>query len=230
MAITGTYGGFVPEIAECLDESFERAGVEPASIGHEHIGSAMRSIKFMLNSEWNALGLKQWQITRTTQTMSVDLASFNLPAGGIDIVQAVLRRADRDTPMNRISRQEYLDISTKNINGRPDRYWADRQYNQIAITIWRRGENASDQMVYDYFRQIADPGRMTNTLQMPAHVLEAFVAGLAARIAQKYMPAKYDSLRLYYGGPRYPEEVGGALKMALREDRDRGDVSFSIDR
>lgn len=227
MATTGTYG-FNPEIAECFEEAFERAGMDPAAAGQTHITSALRSLKFMLNSEWNTIGIRQWMIVEQSQTTSIGMITFPLAQGGIDILDAVLRRDGIDTPMNRITRQEYLDISDKNIQGRPDRYWSDRQSSVVNVTFWNAGENTSDQIVYNMFRQMQNPGSMANTLDMPAHALEAFIAGLSMRFAQKWAMEKYEALRIDYGGPRYPDSIGGKLAMARDEDRERGDVVMSI--
>lgn len=227
MSTTGTYG-FVPEIAECFEEAFERAGMNPAVAGQTHLTSAMRSLKFMLNSEWNTIGIRQWMIVQQIQNTTIGMTTFPLGPGGIDILDAVLRRNAIDTPMNRITRQEYLDIATKTLQGRPDRYWSDRQSSVVNVILWRAGMNTSDQIVYNMFRQIQNPGAMANTLDMPTHVLEAFIAGLAMRFAQKWAPEKYDGLRIDYGGPEYPNEIGGKLAMARDEDRERGDVIMSI--
>lgn len=226
MAILSTYN-FSPEIAECLDEAFERAGVNPQDVGEDHITSAMRSMKFMLNSEWSLLGIRQWMIVRATQNMSVGLSSFDLPVGAIDMVGAVLRRDARDTPMQPMSRQDYLEIADKEKNGRPDRYFADRRYNKVTVYLWERGENTTDVMVYDYFRQLSDVGAMSNTLDMPTQMMEAFIAGLAAKLAWKFNVERYQQLQLYYRGPDV-NRVGGILRMATLENRERADVSVTV--
>lgn len=226
MSIAGTYA-FDPDLAEYFDEGFERAGIAPSAVGNEHIQSALRSVKFLF-SEWQTFGIRQFQIVQTTQATSAGLASFTLPAGASDVVNMVLRRSGRDTPMNRVSRQEFIEIANKTENGRPDRFFVDRQYNAVTIYLWRRGENTTDTIVYDYYRRISDPGRMANTLQLPVHMLDAFASGLAMRLAQKFMPDRYALLRNEYGGSEYPSRLGGRLEHALCEDRERSDTIITV--
>lgn len=227
MSIAGTYTYLAPDIAEFLDEAFERAGMQPQAIGTEHISSAMRSIKFMLNSEWHTLGFRQWMVEQVLQTVTAGDASYDMPAGSVFVTGMMVRRNGADTPMNPISRNDYLQIAVKDQRGRPDRYFVDRRYEKVTISVWCTPENSTDVLVIDYFRQMSNPGSMANTLQLPPHALEAFVAGLAARLAQKYNKAAFEGLQIMYRGSD-PNKVGGALKAALEEDRERTDTAFTL--
>lgn len=227
MTINTSFAYFAPEIAECLDEAFELAGVAPDAAGQDHIASALRSIRFMLNSEWHNLGMRQWMIARYTQALTNGVNTFDLPAGTIDIFNAVLSRDSRETPMYRMSREEYLEIPDKTITGRPDRYFVDRRYDRATVYIWQAPSNSTDTMIIDTFKQMANPGAMGNTLQMPPHALDAFVHGLGARLALKYNEKKYAMLQtMYWGGDA--NKPGGKLGMALDEDRDRSPVVMTI--
>lgn len=228
MTILGTYNYLAPDIAEVADECFERAGISAATIGNDHIESFFRSLRLLLNSEWQVLGIRQWMIERVTLVTTANLANFDLPTGGLDIVSAILRRASRDTPCERMSRQDYLNIPDKTQIGRPDRYMVDRRFDRATVYLWRTPENSTDQFIYDMFKQMSQPGTtMQYTLQMPPHVLEAFHAGLAARIALKFNPQRYSLLQQLYRGPN-PDKIGGALADALNEDRERADTRFTI--
>lgn len=226
MTIAALYTQFAPDIAMHLDEAFERSGLAPDAIGQSHIDSAIRSMSYMLNSEWHTLGMRQWMIQQASYTTVQGLNNFALPVGGIDIFDCVIRRQDRDTPINRISRAEFLEIPDKDQTGRPDRYFCDRQYNGVTTFLWRTPENSTDILLYYYFRQMSQPGQLSNQLQMPPHVLEAFVSGLSAKLALKFNGAKFQLLQTLYRGQN-PDRIGGSLMAALEEDRDRADVSIS---
>lgn len=227
MAISAVYANFAPEIAECLEEAFERAGIAPIAIGAEHIQSALRSVKFMLGSEWQTLGIRQWMIVRASQALTVGLVSFDLPAGAIDVMDMVLRRSNNDTPMHRMSRIDWLQTVDKTTQGRPDRYVVYRLYDRCTVYLWRLPENATDTLVIDYVRSISNPGAIGNTLQLPPYTLEAFVSGLAARLAMKFKPEKYQLLQIAYRGPDQ-SKIGGALKAALDEGRERVDLQINF--
>ena len=229
MATSQVFSPFTPDIALILDESFERAGIAPEAIGQSHLDSALRSITLMLNSEWHTLGIRKWMIQDATYQTTTGLNTFNLPVGGIDIFDAVIRRQSRDTPINRMSDAEYLEIPDKTQTGRPDRYLVNRQASGPVVYLWRTPENSTDIIVYKYFQQMAQPGVMTNSLQMPPHVLEAFHSGLAAKLALKFNAAKYVLLNSIYLGPQQdPMNPKGMLGAALMEDRDRSDVAMTI--
>ena len=229
MAISAVFTSFSPEIAECFDESFERAGIAPIAIGAEHIQSALRSVKFMLLSEWQNVGINQWACVHATQTTTVGLVSFDLPAGAVDIVDMVLRRANNDTPMSRYGRVDWLQIVDKTTKGRPDRYYVERLYDRCTVWLWRRPENTTDILVYDYVRSMSTPGTLGNTLQLPSQMFEAFVSGLAARLAMKFQPLKYSLLQKHYLGERMdPTRPGGVLKVALDESRERADLQVNV--
>ena len=231
MAITGTFGNYSPELAEAFEEAFEMAGVRPLAIGAEHIESALRSVQLMLNSEWSTLGVRDWMVVQTTQTVTAGDPSYTAPAGCVDILRAVCRRSSRDTPLFRISRADYLDIADKNIEGRPDRYWVEKLYNQTNFTLWRVPENSSDIIVYECLRQTADVGTMSNTLHMPPVALDCFHTGLAMRLALKFSSReRYQELKLLYGGPRYPEQYGGKLLQLRAATASGADVQFSFAR
>lgn len=225
MATTATYT-FDPDIAEIFDEAFERAGIAPLAIGAAHVRSALRSLKFMLNSEWSTIGVRQWQIQEVQQPITeVGQKTFTLPAGGLDIMQAVLRRGNADIEMTGLSRSDYRIIVDKDQRGRPDRYFVDRQSATRTVYFWQAAENTTDVIIYDLFRQMEDAGRMSNTLQMPSYAFDACAAGLAYRIAGKYSRDRMRELAVEYGGAGYPDRItGGALERMRQEDRERGDL------
>jgi hypothetical protein len=239
VATTGTYT-YDPQIAEVIDEAFERGALmDPKDVGQRHLESFFRSLKLMLNSEWSNLGIRRWMIQQATQALTVGLGDFRLPIGVIDVVGMVLRRSNADTEMYPISRDDYLAIPTKSINGRPDRYWVDRLAGNFSSTLsnkrvyfWQRGSNTTDEIVYDYFRQIQDPGAPSNTLQIPANAMAALNAGMAAYMAEKFKPERFDKMMLRYKGPNWADPtrtIGGELGALLMEDRERSDIEISVD-
>lgn len=236
MAVLGTYN-FNPKIGECLEEAFERGPlIHPSAIGGDHIDSALRSIRFMLGSEWPALGIKNWQVLQGTYTSVADATYFAPTDLGLqDILTMVLRRSYGDTTMQRISREDYTTIVNKSHTGRPSNYWIERVMvsgvHRVRAYVWPAMVNSTDVFVYDYLVRLSDAGQPGNTLDMPYYVQEAFVAGLAARLAQKFKPERYAELQtLYCGNAVGPANSpkGGALQLALQESRDRTDMRMMI--
>jgi len=199
MASTGTYL-FDPNLASIADEAVERAGMNLQEITGEHIISIRRSAGFQLSS-WANRGHNQWTFEQVTETITPGQVSFDLPAGTIEVQSAVIRRNGVDTEIYPISRSDYLILHDKNLIGRPDRYFVDRRRdtdgtNRVQVFFWLAGENDTDQIIMNVYKQIQDLGNAQNTLDIPFRYQEAFVAELAAKVALKYNAAKWEALKL----------------------------------
>lgn len=189
MAVSGTYL-WSPELAECIDESFERCKVDPSTLDVSHIISARRSINFLL-TEWASDDHDNFRIERIENfplTVSVPTFPIDPDTDGriIDILQVSLRRDGTDTTIYPMSRQEWLDIPDKDFEGRPSRYFADKQRDLVQMTLWTVPENSTDTLVMDTVRRYQDAGGSANDPDIPYYLREAFCAGLASRLNVKY--------------------------------------------
>src|ERR1700677_692478 len=146
--VTTNVAYYSPDIASVFSECFERAGIAAKSIGNDHIDSAVRSLGLLLNSEWLTHGTRTYQFQLLSFTTAIGVSQITLPLGVLMVWDAILRRDGRDTPINTMARNEYLEIPDKTQQGRPDRYFIDRQYNQLVMTVWRNPENNTDQILY----------------------------------------------------------------------------------
>ena len=193
MSTTGTYG-FDPELAECIDEAFERCGFSVEAIERKHVQSALRSIKFMLNGEWVTLGVRQWMIQQLTVDLVPGQQTFTLPAGGIDIFDMTFKRAGVETEVNPVARDVYFTKHKKDLAGRVIEYMLDKGASTKTCYIWPCGERIGDQLLLNYMREMQDAGTLTNTLQLPALAREAFVSGLAMHLSLKFKADRYSAL------------------------------------
>lgn len=229
MTITSNFAYLAPDVAEYLEEAFEQAGMAPLAIGQNHIESALRSIKFLF-SEWNTLGFRDFMVAQHSETMAAGDNEFDMPVGAIMILGAVLSRQGRVTPMYSMSRDEYREVPDKTVQGRPSRYWENKKYDRVTLTLWQTPENSSDIMVIDYLQNLSQPGNMSNTLQLPPTAYDCFVTGLAMRLAWKFNRDLYKGLREEYGGREYPQKIGGKLFHMRAATADNADVQFTFQR
>lgn len=188
---------FNPDLAEMVDEAFERAGIDPADIGYRHIVSARRSMNLMF-SRWINRGVLTWAVDHAQHTVTQGEISFVLPDGGLDILSANLERDGTATPMQVMDRGEYHRIVDKMTQGRPGRYFVERTNATPVVHYWQAAGNDSDVIDFWFFRQIQDAGNAHNTLDMPPNFAEAFVSGLAAHLAEKYSPARLSEKQQLY--------------------------------
>ncbi|MDK1039176.1 MAG: hypothetical protein QGD91_09720 [Actinomycetota bacterium] len=190
---------FDPNLATIADEAVERAGLNLQEITGEHIISIRRSAGFMLSS-WANRGHRQWTFEQIEHTVVPGEVSFDLPVGSIEVQNAVVRRNGVDTEIYPISREDYLILHDKNLIGRPDRYFIDRRRdtdgtNRVQVFFWLAGENSTDIIIMNVYKQIQDVGNPQNTLDIPFRFQEAFVAELAAKVALKWNEAKWEALQ-----------------------------------
>lgn len=196
MATSGTYL-WSPDLAECIDDAFERCKVDPSTLDVSHLLSARRSINFLL-VEWAVEDYQEFRVDRLV--VDLDDATYDAADGMdldpdtdgriIDILSMSLRRDDSDTPMVPMSREEWLNIPDKDTPGRPNRFFADKQRDLIKLYLWPTPENDTDDLIIDAMRKFQDAGGPANDPDIPYYMREAFTAGLAAKLGQKYAPVQ----------------------------------------
>ena len=208
---------FEPNVAEFIEEAYERCGLELRT-GYD-LKSARRSINLML-AEWANRGLNQWTISEATQTVTEGTREYTLNSNVIDILDVVLRRTEgsttTDTQMSRVSRSEYINIPTKGTKARPNQYFLDKQ-NTPVLKIWPAPENSTDILVFNKMVRMDDADKATNTMDLPFRFYPCFVAGLAYYLSMKRNPQLTEQLKIIY------EEE---FRRAADEDGDR--ASFRI--
>ena len=210
---TSSSTNFELDVAEYIEEAFERCGLE-ARTGYD-LQTARRSMNIML-AEWANRGLNQWTIEQRKQTLTASDREYSLGTDIIDILSAVVRRSDTDFSMTRISRDTYLAIPNKATTGRTTQFFLDRQITPN-LKIWPTPENSTDIIVYDALTRIQDADTQVNTMEIPFRFYPCLTAGLAYYIAMKKAPDRIQLLKSVY------EEE---FERAMGEDRDRS--SFTV--
>lgn len=209
---------FELDVNDYVEEAFERCGLEVRT-GYD-LKTAKRSLNLML-AEWANRGLNQWTIKQTTQALVAGDAEYSLGPETIDVLSVALRRGGTDLNMERISRDEYLNIPNKSTEARPTQFFLDRQLNPN-LKVWPTPENSTDILVFDRLVRMDDASNYTNTLEIPFRFYPCLAAGLAYYISIKRAPDRIQILKAVY------EEE---LDRAMTEDRDRAsfNVSPSLD-
>lgn len=212
MTVSGSTD-FELDVADYVEEAFERCGLEVRT-GYD-LKTAKRSMNLMF-ADWANRGLNQWTISQKNLTLVSDDGEYDLGTSTIDVLSLVVRRDGTDYALDRISRDEYLNIPTKSTTGRPTQYFIDRQINPV-LKLWPLPDNSTDVVYYDALIRLDDADNYTNTLQVPFRFYPALAAGLAYYISIKRAPDRAQMLKSVY-----EEEIGRAMD----EDRDR--ASFRV--
>ncbi len=212
MTVSGSKD-FELDVADYIEEAFERCGLEVRT-GYD-LKTAKRSLNLMF-ADWANRGLNQWTIAQRNFTVTENDGDVDLGTDVIDILSLVVRRDGTDYALDRISRDEYLNIPTKTTTGRPTQFFVDRQINP-SLKMWPLPENSTDVVLYDALVRMDDADIYTNTLQVPFRFYPALAAGLAYYMSIKRAPDRMQMLKAIY-----EEEINRAMD----EDRDR--ASFHV--
>jgi hypothetical protein len=215
MTVSGSTD-FELDVADYVEEAFERCGLEVRT-GYD-LKTAKRSMNLMF-ADWANRGLNQWTIAEKNLTVTQGDGTYDLGTSTIDILSLVVRRDGTDYALNRISRDEYLNIPTKSTTGRPTQYFVDRLINPV-LKMWPLPDNSTDVVYYNALIRLDDADTYTNTVQVPFRFYPALAAGLAYYISIKRAPERSQLLKTVY-----EEEIGRAMD----EDRDRSSFRVAPD-
>jgi len=212
MTVSGSTD-FELDVADYIEEAFERCGLEVRT-GYD-LKTAKRSLNLMF-ADWANRGLNQWTIEQRTFTVTANDGDYTLDSDVIDILSLVVRRSGVDYALDRVSRDEFLNIPTKTTQGRPTQFFVDRQITPN-LKVWPLPENSTDVIVYNALTRLDDADDYTNTLSVPFRFYPALAAGLAYYMSIKRAPDRMQMLKAIY-----EEEINRAMD----EDRDR--ASFRV--
>ena len=215
MTVSGSKD-FELDVADYIEEAFERCGLEVRT-GYD-LKTAKRSMNLMF-ADWANRGLNQWTIAQRNFTVTQGDGNQTLGTDVIDILSLVIRRDGTDYALNRISRDEYLNIPTKSTVARPTQFFVDRQINPV-LQMWPLPDNSTDTVHYDALVRMDDADNYTNTAQVPFRFYPALAAGLAYYISMKRAPDRSQMLKAVY-----EEEINRAMD----EDRDRASFRMAPD-
>ena len=205
MATSGSRD-FQPNVAEWIEEAYERCGLEMRTAYDAR--TARRSLNILF-ADWANRGLNQWTINNVNQTLTEGTESYSLNAYVVDVLDVVLRRTKNsvatDYQMSQIGRSEYWNIPNKATKARPTQYFLDKQETP-KIYVWPAPENSTDIIKMNQILRIEDADTSVNDVQVPFRFYPCLVAGLAYYIAQKRAP---DRIQILKG--MYEEEFARAL-------------------
>ena len=197
MATSGS-SDFEPDVAEYIEEAFERCGLEYRT-GYDGV-TARRSLN-LLFADWANRGLNQWTVTNSVTTLSKSDQFLDLTATTIDVLDVVLRRTENsevtDIQMNQISRSAYWNIPNKDTEARPSQWFLDKQITP-RLYIWPAAENSTDKVIINRLVRIEDADAGVNTVNVPFRFYPCLSAGLAYNIALKRAPDRVQILKGIY--------------------------------
>ena len=219
---TSGVANFNLDLAEVVEEAFERAGGELRT-GYD-LRTARRSLNLMF-ADWANRGLNMFTYEQGTQVLTPGVATYVLPTDTVDLLEHVIRTGagnvstQADLTITRISVSTYATIPNKLQQARPIQIFIER-LNTPRFTVWPVPDDTQTYtLVYYRLRRIQNAGDGVDTMDMPFRFLPCMVAGLAYYLA----------LKIPGGGERLgilKEQYDEAWALASEEDREKAAVRF----
>ena len=195
---TNTFG-IATEQQSVIDEAYERIGREASELSANDVESAIRSLGYLMASEWSNRGVNLWKVSLISQALTQGLDTFSLGTNNVDVLQVYKRQTaggvTTDTVLSEISRAEYAAIPNKgqqSANG-PNQYYFERTITP-AMFLWQVPADSTYTLWMYCMLAVEDSGALTNTLNLPQRWFDAMASGLAARLAEKWAPDRFDKL------------------------------------
>ena len=205
-------------------EAFERIQIEPVKLTDRHMASANRSANLELQT-WSNRGVTLFAVEQAQITLVLGQATYNLPTNCVQVLDTYYSflNSDNVTFTDRIllpmTRTEYAQIPNKSLQAPPNRYWFQRTATP-SITTYQVYDGSQTEALINYFymRQLDDvAGTGAQTLDGLNRFLEAFIAGLTARLAEKFAPDQWGAKKA---------AAAGAWNEAYIEDREQGPLTI----
>jgi len=232
MALSGSYD-FDLTCTEICTEALElnqavAAGETPSA---EDITTTRRTFNLMIKA-WQADDIGIWLQTIVNFTLTADKESYTIGKVGtedideprpLDIIEARIRDATSglDTPLEIITRQEYLDFPDKSTSGTPSSLYYDPQQTSGVIYVWQPSDNSTDSIYFTAKNPVQDLDSITNNANFPQEWLLAITTNLAVRVAPKFGKVVSQDLR---------RQAEIDFLKASGWDREHGSVYFARER
>ncbi len=152
---------------------------------------------FVIPKQSYEIGINNWfdvPVTKTARAYRIR------ETGGatLNIQEIFFNNNVYDLIISNVSRSEMTSFPNKQIQGRPNVYYFDRQIAP-SITLWPVPSNAYNCLLYSYEMMIEDVGVFyTNAVQIPSRFYPALVWGLTWMLAIKYKPEAAEMFHAEY--------------------------------
>lgn len=199
------------DFADLVDEAVERSGGERSTAAD--VMKIRRGLR-LLTERWTAQRFNTWRVRSLTLKAVGKTAAITLPERVDDVIEVnSVRNGSSESPMERITADQYAQLAVKNTGGQPSQFWLSREAEAPVLHIYPIGPAP---IVVWYVERPAEFDRYGGDANdVPGRWLEALVTGLALDLARKRPP--FDNALI----ARLKAEAMEAEKIAQDNDRDR---------
>ncbi len=191
MTSSGTYA-FSPSFGDFILSAYARIGLRRTALTAEHFADAGKEGNFLL-SEWSNKQPNLWRSEIISQALTESTATYTLAARVVMLLDVYIETGSGTSVQGRVlgplSTVEYDSIPNKLNESPPTSYWFNRQITPT-ITFWPAPDDGGPYTAK--MRAVTQAQDATipdgTTLDVPYRALDAFIAGLAHRLARIHAP------------------------------------------
>lgn len=193
MATSGSRN-FALDVSDVIEEAYELIGLEMRT-GYD-ARKARRSLNVMFQ-DWMNRGVNLWTVNEVNLTLTSGTDTYALNAYDVDLMEVAVRRSGIDYTIDRITREDYLNIPNKTQTGRPTQIYFERT-STPSIKLWPVPDNSTDVLVSYRVQRIEDADALTNDVDVPSRFIPCMVSGLAYYLALKNAPDRAQMAKQIY--------------------------------
>lgn len=217
---SGTYN-FAPGMGEAVLYAFGLCGIRRTALLQQHFDDARIATNMMM-MRWSADGVNLWQVDLQCIPLVRGCSTYPVPSNTIVMLDGYYTinngQQEIDRIMTPISRSEYANYPNKTQQGAPTVFWFDRLLSPT-VTLWPAPNGQQAAFKYYRLRQTQDSNLAGGQqVEIPAYFLEAYVFGLATRLAAIWAPERAPALKAA------ADEAWG---IAIRQNTETAMVYFS---
>jgi hypothetical protein len=189
---------FAPSLADVVMTAYGRCGIRRTALTPEHLHDAAMEAN-LLQSEWSNNQVNLWTVDLQSIPLVPGKAKYDVDPTTVMILGSYIATGnapEKDRLITSVDRDTYAAFPDKTSPGTPTQYWYDAQILPT-ITLWQPPDDGGPYTLKFYrARQIQD-ALIPDGLEpeVPYRFLDAYVGGLAWRLAVHYAPAKANDLK-----------------------------------
>lgn len=189
---SGTFN-FAPNTGLLLQSAYGRLGIRRSALTAEHWQDGQQEANLWLVDAANR-GPNLWTVDQINTPLTQGNATYAVDPSTVMMLDVNIVYSPGGSPISRVlqslSRSDYSDIPDKTQQGPPTSFWFNRQIAPT-VTMWPTPDGGGPYTLSFWrYRQMQDAGLQGGqNVELPYLFLDAFVAGLAYRLAKYYAPA-----------------------------------------
>lgn len=182
MTVTETY-----TYREICEDALRKLGIiaKDEAAQADDIATAKRALNRMLKS-WQNRDIELFTVAKQSVSLTTAVSYTMSPVRPLSVDQVNYKSGGTETPMTRMTREEYDSLPIKTSTGQPTAFYYDRQREAALLYVWPALSSASGQTLeVTYTREIEDVS-LEEAIDIPGEWYDAAVYGLADRLSDDY--------------------------------------------